>query len=456
MRRTTPAPPVRIVHLGLGAFCRSHTAWYTHHAADSSDWGIAAYAGRTRSRDLTARLARQNGLYSIVERGPVRDRVEVIGSIVRAHSGGDVPRLVADLSAAATAIITLTITETGYRLRADDTPDWDDPSVVADAEILRGVARGTVTTSDARPVTALGRLLLGLDARRRAGSGPVAVVSCDNLSDNGGRLRRGLSALAAGCLPETAAWIAEHAAFVSSSVDRITPRLAADEAAALAAEYADEAVVVTEPFRDWILCGRFPAGRPAWEAAQARFVADIEPWEARKLWLLNGAHTLLACLGLVRGHDTVARAVADPVCRDAVNRLWNEAERHLPDGLDVPAYRRALLERFENPRIEHPLAQIAIDTLTKLRLRVVPVAERELAAGREAAGCATAIAAWVVAARRGALPQDASSESVRRAAGAPDPVLSMLTLLSAELAKRRRPFQSRIAAAQARIDLADP
>ncbi|HVL59854.1 MAG TPA: mannitol dehydrogenase family protein, partial [Microbacterium sp.] len=45
-----PTPPERIVHLGLGAFHRAHQAWFTAHAADADEWGIAAFTGR--SRDL--------------------------------------------------------------------------------------------------------------------------------------------------------------------------------------------------------------------------------------------------------------------------------------------------------------------------------------------------------------------------------------------------------------------
>ena len=40
------AAPVRILHLGLGNFFRAHQAWYTHHAADAAEWGIAAFTGR--------------------------------------------------------------------------------------------------------------------------------------------------------------------------------------------------------------------------------------------------------------------------------------------------------------------------------------------------------------------------------------------------------------------------
>ena len=41
-----PAAPVRIVHLGVGNFTRAHQAWYTEHAPDAGEWGIAAFTGR--------------------------------------------------------------------------------------------------------------------------------------------------------------------------------------------------------------------------------------------------------------------------------------------------------------------------------------------------------------------------------------------------------------------------
>ena len=399
LHRATPAPPVRIVHLGLGAFSRSHTAWYTHASPDANEWGIAAYTGR--SRDLSDRLTAQEGLYTLIERDEEGDRPEVIGSITRAHAGDDMESLLQDLAAPQTAIVSLTITEVGYRLTPDDEPDGDDPMVVRDRDELRLVASDRLAVADARPLTAPGRLLLGLEARRRAGGGPLAVLSCDNLPDNGGRLRRGLTAWADGTAPDLCRWLQDNISFVSSSVDRITPRISPHDENALCATYADRAPVVAEPFRDWVISGSFPAGRPAWEVAGARFVEDLEPWEARKLWLLNGAHTLLACFGLLRGHATVADAIADPVCRSAVEELWDDAEAALPSGVDVAAYRTALLARFANPRIEHLLAQIAQDTDTKVRLRIAPVAELALADGGDPRGCAFALASWITAQTKG-------------------------------------------------------
>nr|WP_236571321.1 mannitol dehydrogenase family protein [Microbacterium hydrocarbonoxydans] len=378
--RESSAPPVRIVHMGLGAFHRSHLAWYTAHAPDAAEWGIAAYTGRSAA--VADALTAQDGLYTLVVRSPARDDAERIGSIVRAHPGTDVSSFLSDVAARSTAIVSLTITEAAYA----------DQALPLDRALLAGSA--DADPAGLRPLSAIGRLVLGLEARRRAEAGALALVSCDNLPDNGGVLRAAVLAVARG-VPGLARWIEQYVSFVSCSVDRITPRLSDDEAAELRETYGDRAPVVAEPFSDWVIAGGFPAGRPQWEAAGARFADDLEPWEARKLWLLNGAHTLLASLGRLRGHLTVAEASADPDCLRAVEAYWDEACRHLPAELDLSEYRSALLERFRNPRIRHLLAQIALDADTKMRVRIAPVAERERAADRSGAACAAVIAAWL-------------------------------------------------------------
>jgi fructuronate reductase len=402
-----PTPPERMVHLGLGAFHRAHQAWYTAHAADADEWGIAAFTGR--SRDLVDRLGPQDGLYTLVERAADGDRFELIPSIVRVEAGDDVPGFVTAVADPQIAILTLTITEAGYRLSADGTPDLEDEAVASDVELLRSAFTRDATgdTTDAvRPATALGRVLLALDARRRAGAGPIALVPCDNLPDNGGLLGRALAYLAGRTSPDLAEWLGASVSVVSTSIDRITPAIDAEaesHAVLEATGWLDAAPVVTEPFADWVLDGDFPAGRPDWESAGARFVDEIAPWENRKLWMLNGAHTVLATFGQTRGHTVVSAAIEDPVCSAVVEALWDDDARQLP-GFDLADYRTALLERFRNPRIEHRLAQIAQDSTTKMRLRIVPVALGQLASGHEAPGCAAAIAAWMLGVRAGCAP----------------------------------------------------
>ena len=165
-------------------------------------------------------------------------------------------------------------------------------------------------------------------------------------------------------------------------VDRITPATTDDDRAVAAAltGWADAVPVVTEPFSEWVLAGEFPAGRPAWERAGARFVDEIEPYEHRKLWLLNAGHSLLAYHGRLRGFATVADTVG-PLA-DELELLWAEARPLLPlDPAEVDAALRALRERFANPRIRHTLTQIAADGSYKLPVRVVDPLRRRLASG---------------------------------------------------------------------------
>ena len=88
--------------------------------------------------------------------------------------------------------------------------------------------------------------------------------------------------------------------------------------------------MVTEPFSEWVLSGAFPAGRPRWEDAGATFTDDIAPFEQRKLWLLNGGHSLLAYAGSrPRPRDGRRRRGRRDVPRVAASSGGTEASRHL-------------------------------------------------------------------------------------------------------------------------------
>lgn len=436
----TPPPP-RLVHLGLGAFHRAHQAWYTARAADAADWGVVAFGGRaprSAATDVPALLAAQDGLFTLVERGGESDAFTIVDSIVATHPGPRTDLLNAAVADARTAVVTLTVTEAGYRATPAGEIDLADDGVRADLALLReGLAAGdgTGAVGVTGATTTPGRLLAALEHRRRAGAGAIALVPCDNLPGNGSLLRTSLLTLAqaagSGALAD---WIAGEVAFVSTSVDRITPRVQDDLSALVAAEtgWLDAVPVVTEPFSDWALAGDFPAGRPAWETSGARVLSDagdLEAFENRKLWLLNGAHSLLAYAGLLAGRASVAEAVADPALLAPVRAWWSEAARHLPAALDADTYAAQLLGRFRNHRVEHRLLQISADGSAKIRVRIVPVLLAETAAGREAVGAETAVAAWIAAHLRDLPLVDAADEAVAAARAAADPVGALLGLV---------------------------
>ena len=413
---------MRIVHLGLGNFFRAHQAWYTAAAPDAGGWPIAAFAGR--SAGPAGALNAQHGRYTLLVRGPERDEAHVVGAIDRAYPANDHQAWRDHLASPRTAVVTLTVTEAGYlrgagggldeRLAAEDVARW-----------LRGDEVLTVP----------GRLMAGLAERRVSGGGPIAVVSCDNLPGNGAVTARVVLDFASLAEPALVPWIRDHVSFVSCRVDRITPRTTADDVRAAAAltGFDDAVPVVTEPFTEWVLGGVFPAGRPHWEAAGARFVADVHPHEQRKLLMLNGGHSLLAYAGSLRGHATVADAVADPTCRAWLDEWWDEAGRLVPlPPAELAAYRGALLTRFGNRRIRHTLAQIASDGSQKVPIRVLPVLRAEVAAGRLPAGAIRIVAAWIDHLRGAGAPvHDAGAGPFRERAS---DVRDVLALLAPDLA----------------------
>lgn len=406
-----PMPRARIAHFGLGAFHRAHQVWFTAHSDDGAQWGICAFSGRTSG--VVDVLRAQDGLYTLIERSGDGDRFEVMTNLVEMYDGTDSAAIIDVLARPEIAIITTTVSEAGYRLNLDGTPKFDDAELARDIEALRRAVVGPIA-KDVDVTTVPGRILLGLDARRRASAGPLAIVPCDNLPDNGPVLERGITELATRISAELARWIGANVTFVSTSVDRITPRTTKEDLETVLAHTRriDASPVVTEPFASWILSGEFPGGRPRWEAAGARFVADIEPYERRKLWLLNGAHSLLAYVGLEHGHTTVAEAIADPGCRVSVESFWQSARRHLPADLDLDFYEAQLLERFENARIDYQLEQIATDAVMKLRTRIAPVLMNELREGRDCPSATEALRAWVVhVLERGSFP-DAERSTV--------------------------------------------
>ncbi len=417
--RSSAAKPIRAVHLGLGAFHRAHQAWYTAHAVDGDEWGIAAYTGR--SPDAARALSAQEGLYTLIERGPQGDRAEIVDAISAAVDGADVGHLIDTLSRPEVSVVTLTITEAGYGMRGSR-PNAD---ALADAEIVAAASRGSLADSPP-PRTAIGRLAMALEARRRADAGPVTVVPCDNMPGNGRLTREALMMFAERMGDEAVEYVRDQVGFVSTSVDRITPRTTdADRTDARRLTGLDDrSPVVAEPFSDWTLADGFRSAAPAWQSAGARIVSEIAPYERRKLWLLNGSHTLLAVAGMLRGSGTVHEAIADPVIGQWVEEFWNECSPHLPVELAIEDYRARLRERFENHRIRHSLDQIVVDTETKLWVRISPVLRAERAAGRRGAASARVFAAWIAldAHRNGS--GTATLDGVRETIAAIDPTLA--------------------------------
>lgn len=415
-----PAAPVRMVHLGLGNFTRAHQAFYTEQAADAEQWGIAAFTGRRPT--MAELLGPQDGLYTLITKGAQGDSYAVISSVSKVHAADDYAALLDYFASPELAVVTSTVTEAGYCRAADGSLDRENPQVAADIEELQGLCQAglpDLATLREHPVkTAPVKILAGLLARRAAGAGALTILPCDNIPDNGKQFSRVVRDAALAVVPDFMEWMDENIAWATCMVDRITPATtdAEREEVAQAQGYVDAAPVPTEPFAEWVIAGDFPAGRPDWPSAGAQIVDDVEPYEQRKLWMLNGSHSLLAYAGPILGYETVGEAIRDERLRQWVQKWWAEAGA----GLSVPweDYAAALVERFENPNIRHLLAQIAHDGSQKMPVRIAPTLVRMRQGGEMPEGAVVAVAAWMQHLRgHGAPVVDARKDEVKALIG---------------------------------------
>lgn len=379
-----------VVHLGIGAFHRAHQAVYFDDVLSRGDlgWGIAAAS--LRSADTWNALAPQDNLYTLAVRDGAGQRLRVIGAVQRVMVAPDDPAALLDsLSDPNIKLVTLTITEKGYcRDPASGDLDASHPDIVHDLK------------NPNAPRSAIGYLVFALARRRAANVAPFTVLSCDNLPANGETLHRVLTQFARAHDTALAEFIAKQVACPSSMVDRIVPATTDADRDLVAQQLGldDAWPVMAEPFTQWVIEDRFPAGRPDLGAVGVQLVQDVRPYELMKLRLLNGSHSALAYLGYLSGYETVADAVADPHLTELVRGLMrHEAAPTLPalPGFDLVAYCDALIARFENPALKHRTWQIAMDGSQKLPQRFLGTIRDRLAKDQSIDRLTLGVAAWM-------------------------------------------------------------
>lgn len=376
-----------IVHIGPGAFHRAHQAYYVDTLLHSDKrWAISALS--LKSTTLRDSLSDQQGLYTLVELGET-PRARIIGAIRELLVGTtDAGAAFARLTARDTRIVSLTVTEKGYCLDPHNLLD------TANADIAHDLAHPE------QPRSTIGWLVESLRRRHASRVPPFTVLSCDNLPDNGKVLHRALVAFAQARDPELARWIEAEVVCPRTMVDSITP--ATDDALRQRAQgltgLTDQWPIQREPFTQWVI-EDLPAMRDAdWQSVGVTLAKDVGVYDRAKLRLVNGPHSTLAYLGLLREHESVAEAMRDEQLARFVELLMTEdlaPSLGNSPGLDVTNYIAAVLARFRNPGIRHLLSQIAWDGSKKLPVRLMVTIAEALRAGRPIHRLVVPVAAWM-------------------------------------------------------------
>jgi mannitol 2-dehydrogenase len=362
---------VGIAHIGAGHFHRAHQAMYIDRLLRlglAHEWGICGVGvmpGDWTMRDV---LTDQDGLYTLIlEKSDGSRDAHVIGSIIDYRYAPDDPESALEMLAApSTRIISMTITEGGYR-------DPDGPAFALIVEAL--------------------------DRRRRRGIAAPTIVSCDNIENNGEIAGRAVLANAESRDPELAEWVGDHVEFPSSMVDRITPATTLQMAEEVRRDFGvnDRWPVVAEPFAAWVLEDKFADGRPPLEQAGVLLVDDVAPYELMKLRLLNAGHQCLAYFAHLCGFEFVHEAASDPVFAEFLLAYFeSEAIPTLPPvpGIDLHDFSRTLIERFANPGVRDTVARLCAYSSDRIPKWLIPVINDNLASDGSVRVAAAVVASW--------------------------------------------------------------
>lgn len=234
----------------------------------------------------------------------------------------------------------------------------------------------------------------------------LQIVCCELIEDNGSTLREFVikHAQANNLGDDFINWVKTANHFYDTLVDRIVPGFPKETINEIKEEigFDDNLVVKGEYFHVWAIGGdssikeKLPLDKAG---LNVLFMDDIRPFRAKKVRVLNGAHTAMVPVALQLGCETVMDAFNTPEVEQFINRMV--AEEVLPgigeDPEELKAFAAKILERFYNPYLKHYLKDISLNSLSKWETRDFPtVADNYNKLGKQAKLTTFSLAALLV------------------------------------------------------------
>lgn len=364
-----PLRPVKIVQFGEGNFLRAFADFFVQLANDSGNYNGDIVIVKPTSRGNTDLFDAQQNLYNVVTRGLKEGRkieeIRLVDSVVDViNPYADFENYLSLARCPDLECIISNTTEAGIVYDESDNPE------------------------DAPASTFPGKLTQFLYERFLSFGGSCAsglhILPCELIDNNADVLKSCVLRYAKQWqLPDAfSQWMESSCVFHNTLVDRIVSGFPRSESAGYFERlgYEDRLLTVAEPFALWVIeadenaisraraNGRDAAGLPI------LIVKSVKPYKERKVRILNGAHTAFAMLAWLCGFDYVREAMADPHIKNYVTRLLGQ---EVVPYLSLPAeelneFCRQVIERFENPFMNHALLSIALNSVSKWKARCLP------------------------------------------------------------------------------------
>ena len=358
--------PIKVLQFGDGNFLRGFADWVIDILNEKTDFNGDVQIVRPLRKGSAKKHDDQDGLYHVALMGLQNGKMISDTRLITCISGFVDPYNQSQLyhSAAENPDLKFIIsntTESGITFNAND----NDPTQV--------------------PESFPGKITVLLYHRFKKFNGDrskgLVFLPCELIEKNGDTLK---SVVLQYCshwkLPTAfAQWISECNTFCNTLVDRIVPGFPKDNIDEIQKKtgYEDNQVVSAEPFHLWVIEAPnevreiFPADKAE---LSVKYVEDLTPYRTQKVRILNGAHSALTPVAYLRGIRTVGEAVNNEYCRAFIKKaIFEEIIPTLDSSeAELRQFANDVLERFQNPFIKHELKSIALNSISKFKVRVLP------------------------------------------------------------------------------------
>jgi tagaturonate reductase len=357
--------PIKVVQFGEGNFLRAFVDYAFHRLNNEVDFNAGIAVVQPLKEGMVNMINDQDGLYTLfmngIKKGEKIQDIQLISNIVKAiNPYSDFADYLALAKEPALQFIVSNTTEAGIEFLDTDTSDMQPPAAFP------------------------AKLTLLLHERFKHFNGEaskaVTIIPCELIDYNSETLKKCILQYCDLWNLDAAfvKWVSEDCTYHSTLVDRIVPGYPRAEIEEYNSklEYQDNLIVAAEPFFLWAIEGgedlkaKLPFDKID---LNVKIVDDIRPFKMIKVRILNGAHTAMVPVSLLFGNKLVMETVNGGFTGPFVDNVIAEISETLPmDKNEITAYAEEVMDRFRNPFIKHALADIALNSISKFKVRVLP------------------------------------------------------------------------------------
>ncbi len=357
--------PIKVVQFGEGNFLRAFVDYAFQRLNNEVDFNAGIAMVQPLAGGMVNMINDQDGLYTLfmngIKKGEKIEDIQLITNVVKGiNPYTDFADYLALAKEKELQFIVSNTTEAGIEFVGTDTPDMQPPASFPAKLTLLLLERFKHFNGDA--------------------SKGVTIIPCELIDYNSEALKKCILQYCELWKLEEAfvTWVSEACTYHSTLVDRIVPGYprANIEEYNSKLDYQDNLIVAAEPFFLWAIEGGedLKAKLPFHKTdLNVKIVDDIRPFKMIKVRILNGAHTAMVPVSLLFGNKLVMETVNGDFTGPFVDNVISEISETLPmDKNEITAYAEEVMDRFKNPFIKHALADIALNSISKFKVRVLP------------------------------------------------------------------------------------